>query len=403
MKCVVVLACGLAEEAREDLNGKTPLETARTPVLDQMASRGILGLTRTIPRGEAAGCEVGAAALLGYDPAQHRVTAAGLEALGVGVVLGPTDVAFRASLVTLDATEDGTEILGDPLGGRLPMPEAAELGQDLARAVAADDVTLVPGLGHRHVLVWRGGDEHVRTTSPYELVDKPVAGRRPSGPRSDVLLAVMERAHDLLGSHAVCMARRARAERVPTALWPWEPSGAVTLPSLPDALGLEGVMVAATPLGRGLGVAAGLEPVVVPGATADVDTNLAAEVEAVLGALLTHDFAVLHMAAADLAAHAGDAQRKIGFIERLDELCMGPLLEGLRRLGGDWRVLVAVDHATSCATRQHAPDPVPFCVCTHRDEAKPRGQKRGFSERDAREQGIFIQDAFTLLDRLARH
>ena len=89
-------------------------------------------------------------------------------------------------------------------------------------------------------------------------------------------------------------------------------------------------------------------------------------------------------------------------IERMDEHCVEPLLEGLRRMGGDWRVLVAVDHATSSTTRLHAADPVPFCVCTHRDESKPRGQKRGFSERDAREQGIFIQDAFTLLDRLVR-
>jgi 2,3-bisphosphoglycerate-independent phosphoglycerate mutase len=403
MKCVVVLACGLTEEPREDLNGKTPLESARTPVLDLMASRGILGLTRAIPRGNGAGCNVGGLALLGYDPTFHRVDAAGLEALGVGATLAPTDVAFRASLVTLDATEDGTEILGDPLGGRLPLPEAAELARDLAQALECPEIALVPGLGHRHVLVWRNGDPTVRTTSPYDLVDKPIAGRQPSGPRSHVLVAAMERARDVLSSHPLCVARRARAERVPTALWIWDPASVATLPSLRDAFGIDGVIIAETPLARGLGIAVGLEPVAVTGATGDVDTNLAAEVEAALSALAIHDLVVLHAGAADLAAHAGDAQRKIAAIERLDEHCMGPLLEGLRRLGGDWRVLVAVDHATSCATRAHGADPVPFCVCTHRDEAKPRGQKRGFSERDAREQGIFIQEAFTLLDRLARH
>jgi 2,3-bisphosphoglycerate-independent phosphoglycerate mutase len=78
MKCVVVLACGLAEDPREQLNGKTPLDAARTPVLDQMASRGILGLTRTIPRGARLACETGGASLLGYDPALHPVRAAGL-------------------------------------------------------------------------------------------------------------------------------------------------------------------------------------------------------------------------------------------------------------------------------------------------------------------------------------
>jgi 2,3-bisphosphoglycerate-independent phosphoglycerate mutase len=399
MKCVVVMACGLTEEPREDLGGKTPLEVARTPVLDLMASRGILGLTRAVARGEPAGCHVGGAALLGYDPTQHRVDAAGLEALGVGVELGPTDVAFRASLVTLDTTEDGTEILGDPLGGRLPLSEAAELARDLAQAIECPEITLVPGLGHRHVLVWHDGDPTVRTTSPYDLVDKPIAGRGPSG---QVLVAAMERARDALASHPMCAARRARAERVPTALWIWGPASAVTLPSLRDGFGIDGVMIATTPMARGLGIAAGLEPVTATGATGDVDTNLPGEVEAALSALAIHDLAILHVAGADLAAHAGDAQRKIAAIERLDELCLGPLLDGLRRLGGDWRVLVAVDHPTSSTTRTHGADPVPFCVCTHRDEGKPRGQKRGFSERDAREQGIFIQDAFTLLDRLVR-
>jgi 2,3-bisphosphoglycerate-independent phosphoglycerate mutase len=161
MKCVVVLACGLAEDPREQLNGKTPLEAARTPVLDQMASRGILGLTRTIPRGARLACETGGAALLGYDPLLHPVRAAGLEALGVGVTLGPRDVAYRASLITLDTNEDGTEILGDALGGRLPPSEAAELVDDPARAVGAEGVTLHAGLGHRHLLVWREDDSGV--------------------------------------------------------------------------------------------------------------------------------------------------------------------------------------------------------------------------------------------------
>src|SRR4029453_14827369 len=104
---------------------------------------------------------------------------------------------------------------------------------------------------------------------------------------------------------------------------------------------------------------------------------------------------------------------KVTVIERLDELCLGPLLEGLRKMGGDWRVLVAADHHTSCETRLHSAEPVPFCVCPGRDErkpcgpgadeSKPRGKKGGFSERAAREQGIFTPEAYPLPERLARH
>ena len=403
MKCVVVVVCGLGEEPREDLGGKTPLEVARTPVLDAMAARGILGLARTVPRNASPGCEVGAAALLGYDPAHHLIGAAALEAMGLGVTLGPADVALRANLVTLDTTEDGTEILRDPLGGRLPITEAAELARDLAAAIQGTDLSFVPGLGHRHILVWRGGETAIRTTSPYELVDKPVSAKHPSGARSEILVAAMERMRDVLASHPVCAARRARAERVPTTVWPYAPAQRGSLPALRDAFGVEGAMIATAPLARGLGVAAGLDPIVVAGATGDVDTNFGAEAEAAVIALARYDLVAVHVAAADFAAHAGDAQRKIVAIERFDEAFLGPLLGGLRQMGGDWRLLVAGDHSSSCATRMHGPDPAPFCVFTPRDETKARGQKRVFSERDARDQGVFIQEAYTLLDRLVRH
>jgi 2,3-bisphosphoglycerate-independent phosphoglycerate mutase len=278
--------------------------------------------------------------------------------------------------------------------------EAAEVARDLVYALESTDLTLVPGVGHRNVLVWRGGESTVRTTSPYDLVEKPTAGRKPSGARSEVLTAAMDRARDVLATHPLCIARRARAERVPTALWIWDPAVGAELPGLRDAFGLEGVMIASTPLGRGLGLAAGLDVVAI---APESEAAPSAEVEAALAALATHDLVVVHLAAGDLAAHAGDPQRKIAVIERLDEHLMGPLLEGMRRVGGDWRVLLAADHTTSCATRMHGADPVPFCVATNRDESKPRGQKRGFSERDAREQGIFIQEAYSLLDRLVRH
>jgi 2,3-bisphosphoglycerate-independent phosphoglycerate mutase len=402
MKCVVVLACGLADEPNGDLGGRTPLEAARTPHLDAMAARGILGLTRTVPRGVPAGCNVGTLAVLGYDPAQFQIGAAALEALGVGRPLGPTDVALRASLVTLEATEDGSEVLGDPLGGRLPTGEAAEIARDLASALGDGELTLVPGVGHRHLLVWRGGDEGIRTTSPYELVDKPIVSAQPSGPRAGAVLDVMQRSRAALASHPIALARRARAERVPTLLWPWGPARAASLPPLRDAFDVEGAMVASTSLARGIGVATGLEAIGVDGGTGDLDTNLAAKVEALMGALAGKDLAVVHVGAADVAAHGGDPQRKVLAIERMDELLVGPLVEALRGLGGDWRVLVVGDHATVCATRLHSAEPVPFVVFTDRDVAKPPVQKRGCSEKDAREQGIFIQEGHTLLERLLR-
>ena len=402
MKCVVVIASGLADDPCEGLGGKTPLDAARTPHLDAMAARGILGLTRTVPGTGPVGDAAGMLAVLGYDAAHQPPGTAAFEARGLGIDLAPGEVAFRASLVTLDATEDGTEMLGDPLGGRLAAGEADQVARDLAASLGTSDFELVPGVGHRHVVVWRRGAADVVTASPYELVDRPGAGALPTGPGGEAVVAFMQRTRALLREHPICRERRERAERVPTTLWLWEPAGAVTIPPLHDTFGVDGILVGATPLARGLGAAAGLRVVRPRGATGDGDTDLGSKVDATLDAIGEGEFVVVHVAMADVAAHGGDGPRKVAAIERIDAQLVGPLLEGLRQRAPDWRLLVVSDHATSVTTRRHTAEPVPFVVATARDDAKSTAQKRGCAERDAREQGIFIPDGHTLLERMLR-
>ncbi len=101
MKVVVVQADGMADEPVDALGNQTPLEVARTPHLDHMASRGILGLTRAIPRGMAPESDVGTMALLGYDPERYHTGRAALEAIARDIPLAAADVAFRLDLMTL--------------------------------------------------------------------------------------------------------------------------------------------------------------------------------------------------------------------------------------------------------------------------------------------------------------
>jgi len=118
MKVVVLQGDGMADEPIAELGGKTPLDVARTPNLDHMASRGILGLTRTIPRGLPPGSDVGTMSVLGYDPVRYHTGRSPIEAASMGVELGPDDVAFRMNLVTLESVEGGGEIMRDFAGAR---------------------------------------------------------------------------------------------------------------------------------------------------------------------------------------------------------------------------------------------------------------------------------------------
>ena len=242
----------------------------------------------------------------------------------------------------------------------------------------------------------------MRTTPPHDLSDKPVGGAFPQGSGAAVLSGLMERSRAFLAEHRVCRARLARGERAPTAIWLWGQGKRPNLPRLRDRYGIDGSVIAAVDLVNGLGVLAGLVRIAVPGATGFLDTNFRGKAEYGLRALETRDFLFLHVEAPDEGGHMGDPRKKVEAIENFDEKVVGTILEGLRAMGGEWRVLVMPDHPTPCALKTHTSDPVPFVVYVSRDEQKARGVARGYNEKDAREHGIFIPEAHTIMDRLLR-
>src|SRR5262245_9049379 len=138
MKFVVLIGDGMGDEPIAELGGKTPLEYARTPNLDHLAARGILGLTRTIPPGLPPGSDVGTMSVLGYDPARYHTGRSPIEAASMGVELGPDDVAFRCNLSTVEMGEGDGEIMRDFAGGHPSNEEARAIVADLARALGGN-------------------------------------------------------------------------------------------------------------------------------------------------------------------------------------------------------------------------------------------------------------------------
>ena len=170
------------------------------------------------------------------------------------------------------------------------------------------------------------------------------------------------------------------------------------MPSFLDLYGLTGAMISAVDLLRGIGVYAGLEVIDVPGATGTIDTNYSGKVNGAIDALLRHDFAYLHIEAPDEASHEGDLDQKIRAIELLDQMVVGPVVEGLEKSKEDWRILLLPDHATPISIKTHSRDPVPFVIMGKGIE--PDDVDR-FDEQSAKKGGYGRVDATDLIGMLA--
>ena len=158
MKYIVVLGDGMADEPLECLGGRTPLEYAATPALDQLAAVSEIGLLHTIPEGMKPGSDTANLAVLGYDPKQYYTGRSPLEALSIGVPMEAEDVAIRCNLVTLseEAPYEEKRIL-DHSSDEISTQEAQVLVEALKKELEIEEYQLYPGTSYRHCLIWKRG------------------------------------------------------------------------------------------------------------------------------------------------------------------------------------------------------------------------------------------------------
>ena len=168
MKHVVFLGDGMADEPFAPLGGHTPLELARHPGMDFLASQGEFGLTRTVPPGMPAGSDTANLSVFGYDPKIYYSGRSPLEAASMGIPLAPEDVTYRCNLVTLsDADNIENTVMIDYSADDISNEEAHELIAALAPLYAAAGCELHAGFRYRHCLVLRAAGFHAHAAARY--------------------------------------------------------------------------------------------------------------------------------------------------------------------------------------------------------------------------------------------
>jgi 2,3-bisphosphoglycerate-independent phosphoglycerate mutase len=368
MKYAIVIPDGCADEPLESLGGKTPLEVARLPATDALATAGMSALANNTPAHLPAGSEVANLCLLGYDPNIYFTGRAPLEAAAQGITLGPHDWAVRCNLVTVE-----DQVMVDFTADHISTDEAIEL-LAAAQASLLEDLPMggrfefVPGVSYRNLLVYRGEagtpapfSRETRTMAPHDLTDLAVTDEFPRGPGSDLLVQLMSRSAELFASHEVNQARVAAGKKPATHVWLWGLGGAPKLPSFQERYGVSGVMITAVDLLRGIAALAGWPRIEVEGATGYLDTDYSAKGRAAVQALQDYDVVCVHVEAPDEASHEGRHDAKIEALEQIDQHIIAPLVEALEQQG-EYRILVTPDHPTPCSTKKHSHGMVPLVI-----------------------------------------
>lgn len=398
MKYVVVLGDGMADYPLDELGGKTPLQAAHKPHMDRLAREGEVGLAQTIPEGIAPGSDVANLSVLGYDPHKYYTGRSPLEAISMGIEMTPEDVALRCNLVTLSGEPAYVEkTMQDYSAGEISSDEASQLIAAVNEHFRREGLAFYPGVSYRHCLIRRAAPSGCDLTPPHDISGRVIGPHLPQGENCEPFLVMMQASYDFLQAHPVNQARLARGQNPANSIWLWGEGVKPALPLFAEKYGLQGAVISAVDLLKGIGICAGMRSVDVPGATGNIHTNFKGKARAALQELAEgRDFVFVHIEAPDECGHQYQIKEKVRAIELIDEQVLGVLLEGLAAYD-DYRLMVLPDHATPLSTRTHASDPVPFLIY-QKSVAQDSGMQ-GYDEDQGAQTGLFVSPGHTLMDR----
>jgi len=351
-KIIVVVGDGMADYPVKELGRKTPLAVADKPNMDFIASKGKMGVIKTIPDGFVPDSAVANLSILGYNPKKYFTGRGPFEAGAMGIKLGPNDVAFRCNLIT---ERDGK--LADYSAGHVSTEEASQLLREMRKFRFGE---FHVGIDYRHIFILRRSNVRFGCDPPHDIVGEPILKHliKSDDKTSRKLNELMLTSKDVLSRHPVNVARANLGKNPANMVWLWGPGRRPKLELFKKKYGLRGAMISAVIIVKGIGFYAGMKVLYVPGATGYYDTNYEGKADYALKALEKNDFVYVHVEAPDEAGHVGDLEQKIKTIEDLDKRLLGRILDKQEGCV----VAVLPDHATPIKVRTHVSDPVPFAV-----------------------------------------
>lgn len=404
MKYILIIGDGMADHGQDSLDGKSPLEVAKKPVIDSLAARGILGTAKTVPEGFPPGSDTAIMSIFGCAPQKYYSGRAPLEAAAQGISLKSGDAAMRCNNIAITGENGfhGSKIISHS-AGTMPEGMGRELVEwlfsqpDFSEIAERAAMRVHPTESYRHIAVMEGADiSGLNLAPPHDHLGERVGDVITHAPNGKILVELMEKAHELLKTHPLNLQRERDGLLPANAIWFWAEGTAAALPSFSEQYGKTGAVISAVPLCHGIATLTGLDVIHVEGATGELDTNYDGKVAATLDALKTRDFVALHLEAPDECTHCGDLPGKIQAIEWLDSRVTAPVLSALEHSGEDFRILILSDHYTLSENGMHDGTPVPYIIY---DSRGGDGSGLPYTEKNA-QSGPYQDDGVKLMEML---
>ncbi|MDR2623680.1 MAG: 2,3-bisphosphoglycerate-independent phosphoglycerate mutase [Methanobrevibacter sp.] len=365
MKGMILVIDGLGDRPVEELGNKTPLQKANTPNLDKMAENGINGIMDSIAPGVRPGSDTAHIAILGYDPYVVYTGRGPFEAAGVGLDVKVGDIAFRCNFSTVD----DDFIVTDRRAGRIKDDTSSlieELNKMTIKGYEDVEIMFKESTGHRAVLVLRGINlsDQITDADP-KIVGKPPKTVYPinnsinAEKTADLLNKVIKESYKILKNHPLNLSRIKNNEPPANVIIP---RGVGLVPEVEDLnkkYGINSACIAETGLIIGIARFAGMDIIDVEGSTGSVDTNLDVFIDTILNAVnnTDHDLFLVNIKGADESGHDGNAEEKMRFIEKIDEIVFSKISQ-LQEIV----TVVTADHSTPISVKDHSADPVPIMI-----------------------------------------
>lgn len=400
MKYLVLIPDGMADEKIPALSDRTPMEAANKPMMDRLASQALVGTVSNVPDGMVPESDTANMAILSFDPKIYSKGRSPLEAVSMGIEMKPDEVAYRCNVVTL--SDDGDyddKIILDHSADEISTPEATELIRALQDKLGNNERTFYPGVSYRHCLIWKNGDDSYPFMRPHDILGKRIGEYLPKKENGgEAFYRLMRDSFDILNHHPVNEARRARGLKPANSAWLWSPGKKPQMPNFREKWGLNGAVISAVDLIKGIGLCAGMRSIDVEGATGNVRTNYRGKANAAIEAFRDGcDYVYIHVEAPDECGHRAEIDNKVLSIEKIDSEILAPVYEYLAGCGEPFRIMILPDHPTPVRLRTHTILPVPFLIYS---SDSVRDGVPTFSEATAAAKEFYLPNGYHLMDLL---